>query len=253
MRSFQQQPDFDAARRRAILARVRGAVAHRDPSALLTLDDALAAFGRDGDMGCRVAEVPVDSIVGTQARDGDFDREFRPRSARVRERWLGVASAVRSGAELPPVELVGLGAMYFVRDGHHRVSVARALGWSTITARVQRICTVAYAELCIRLAHLPSKAAERLFLERVPLPDEIRERLWLDEPADWMRLADAAEAWGFRRGLDGRTPERRRDFAAAWWADEVLPAVAGACCDGLRDVQRYLDVLTHRQRNPDKV
>jgi hypothetical protein len=247
------QADFGAARRSAILARMRTVVAESDPAALITLDDALAAFGRDGIAESRIAEVPVAAIVGTQARPGEFDREFRPRSARVRERWLAVASAIESGARLPPVELTALGELYFVRDGHHRVSVARSLGWPTITASVQRICTVAYAEMCVRLAHLPNKAAERLFLERVPLPEAVRQRLWLDRPEDWLRLADAAEAWGFRRGIDGRRPELRREFAEAWWAEEVLASLAGRPCDGLRDVQRYLALLIQRQRYPDMV
>jgi hypothetical protein len=34
------------------------------------------------------------------------------------------------------VELIQIGEVYFVQDGHHRISVARALGQRTIEAQV---------------------------------------------------------------------------------------------------------------------
>lgn len=247
---------FAAARRGAVLARVRHAIAGRgaDYTALITLDDALAALGEDGVVGIRRAEVPVESIVGTLMRSDDFDREFRPRTARVRQRWQAVAGAVASGASLPPVELTRLGEMHFVRDGHHRIAVARALGRPTVEANVLRLCTVAFAMCCLRLMHLPSKAAERLFLERVPLPNEVRGQLWLDDPADWMRLTDAAEAWGFRNGMNAGSGRQLREFAEAWWSAEVLPAVTrNPGVHRQRDVQSYLALLEHRAHNPGMV
>lgn len=246
------EPDgYATARRGAIAARLRAVVTTRsfDRDTLITLDEALTALGTDGVLGQWRMEVPVASIVGTIARTGEFDREFRPLTPRVRQRWQAVLRADTTRA-LPPVELTRLGDMHFVRDGHHRIAVARALGRPTVEANVVRLCTIAFGMLCLRLAHLPSKAAERLFLERVPLPFGVRPQLWLDQPADWSRLADSAEAWGFRRGMDGRTERAREQFAEAWWAEEVLPSIAqrpDLARD--RDVESYVAVLTHRQGN----
>lgn len=203
-------------------------------------------------MGTRVADVPLAHIVGTAGRPFDFDHEFRLVNPRLRERWQQLACAVESGFEPPPVNLVQLGQLYFVRDGHHRVSVARARGQLVVTARVQRICTVAYAMACVRAAHLPNKAAERRFLERVPLPADVREDLWLDDPAEWMRLADAAEAWGLRRSLEHGAPTDRCELADTWWTEEVVPVLhrlrdAGVGLD-LRDVQLYVTALAARDR-----
>jgi hypothetical protein len=219
---------------------------------LIPLDDALDALGDDGFMDRRHAEVPLGNVVGTVNRPNDFDHEFRLVNQSLQDRWRRLATAVESGFEPPPVELIQLGELYFVSDGHHRVSVARALGRDSIPARVLRICTIAYAMCCLRLAHLPSKAAERRFLERVPLPEEVRSNLWLDQPADWMRLADAAEAWAFRRSLDSRRPIDRHQLARAWWTDEVMPVLeavraAGAGL-GMRDVQLYVTALAVRDR-----
>lgn len=186
------------------------------------------------------------------SRSADFDCEFRLLNSALADRWRRLERAVSAGFEPPPVELVQLGELYFVGDGHHRVSVARARGQREIRARVRRICTIAYAMACLRLAHLPSKAAECRFLARVPLPDELRTDLWLDEPADWARLADAAEAWAWRRAVDGCPPVDRQAFAENWWAEEVAPVLrrlraAGIGLD-LRDVELYVAALAIRDR-----
>lgn len=80
--------------------------------------------------------VPLDQICGSEGRVGDFDCDFYPLRQHTQERWLGIAAARQSGKELPPVALVQVGDIYFVRDGHHRISVARALGQTAIEARV---------------------------------------------------------------------------------------------------------------------
>jgi hypothetical protein len=81
-------------------------------------------------------EVSLDDIRGTEGRQNDFDDRFHPLTGRIRERWVSVARANKEGIDLPPVELIRVGKVYFVRDGHHRISVARAFGQSTITANV---------------------------------------------------------------------------------------------------------------------
>ncbi len=81
-------------------------------------------------------EVSLADIRGTEGRQNDFDDQFHPLSDRTRERWLSAARANEEGRSLPPVELIQVGEVYFVRDGHHRVSVARTFGQTTIHARV---------------------------------------------------------------------------------------------------------------------
>jgi len=86
------------------------------------------------DAGTRT--VPIHQIYGSEVRCGDFDCEFNPLHDHEKERWLGIARARRRGKVLPPVELVQVGEVYFVHDGHHRISVARAMGQQQIEARV---------------------------------------------------------------------------------------------------------------------
>ena len=80
--------------------------------------------------------VPLRQIRGSEGRCLDFDAAFHPLQYHTEARWLSIASAWHDGVSLPRVELIQIGDVYFVRDGHHRVSVARALGHEHIDAIV---------------------------------------------------------------------------------------------------------------------
>ena len=84
----------------------------------------------------RAQMVPLDAIVGTLEPTRHFDASFRPASEVLRGRWQRIALAHRRGDALPPIELVKRPDGYYVLDGRHRVSVARALGHPDIDARV---------------------------------------------------------------------------------------------------------------------
>lgn len=84
--------------------------------------------------GLKVVE--LNRIIGTEGRSTDFDSDFYPVSEKSRERWVNVALAYLDSLPLEPVELIEVGNAYFVRDGHHRISVARAFGQVAIDAEV---------------------------------------------------------------------------------------------------------------------
>lgn len=80
--------------------------------------------------------VPMNRIKGSEGRSGDFDCDFNPLNSRTRDRWMSIAQARAQGDTLPLVELIQLGDDYFVRDGHHRISLACAFGEAYIDAKV---------------------------------------------------------------------------------------------------------------------
>jgi hypothetical protein len=97
--------------------------------------------------------VEVEKIVGRVGRYKDFGRSFLPRKQSMGERWSCVDRAYRQGIELPAVSLYKIGETYFVRDGNHRVSVARYHKVVTIDAEVVEIRYVVglrQRELCER-------------------------------------------------------------------------------------------------------
>jgi len=80
--------------------------------------------------------IRLDRICGTLGRTGDFDSHFHPLEDRLRDRWVNIAIARSQNAPLESVALIQVGDFYFVKDGHHRISVARARGESAIDAEI---------------------------------------------------------------------------------------------------------------------
>jgi hypothetical protein len=99
---------------------------------------------------------------------------------------------------MPPIDVYRIGELHFVQDGHHRVSVARALGDTHIEAHVREVRTALGAESELRLRDLPLKQHERVFHERVPLPPEQRARIKLSDEWRYAQLGTLVEAWGLR-------------------------------------------------------
>ncbi len=83
-----------------------------------------------------VKVVPVHSIIGSEGRTADFDLDFHPLNETSQERWVSLAIAYLSRLPLPPIQLIQVGEVYFVRDGHHRISVSRAFGQIAMDAEV---------------------------------------------------------------------------------------------------------------------
>ncbi len=222
------QFDFGRARRRRALARLASRL-RREPNdvfVILPFEEVVEALGRVGERSLGMQSIDLDSIVGTVDRGREFDRAFRPVSGRVRTRWERIAAAQRRGESMPPIDVYRIGEVHFVRDGHHRVSVARALGLDTIDAYVTEVQTRVGAERGITLGDLPVKSHERLFFERVPLPSEARERIRLADPEEkYGELAEGVEAWGFRCMRDRGEMMNRKEVALAWFGDEYQPVV----------------------------
>ena len=135
-------PQIDADRAFTRLARSRrlAALAGR----LRGRHSALRVYGEPAPRGARgrpgTHEIPLDAIRGTvePARAALFDGAFRPAPG-ARSRWQRLWLAEQRGAVLPPISVVAVGDAYAIRDGHHRVSVARARGALMIDATVEGV------------------------------------------------------------------------------------------------------------------
>lgn len=219
--------DFLRARRRQVLARL-SAWLRREPddiNIMLPFDEVVEALGKRGETRLGLEMIPIESIVGSVDKTRDFDRWFRPTSGRVRARWERLATAARRGEEIPPIEVYRVGELHFVSDGHHRVSVACALGLTEIEAYVTQVDTKINPTGIRFRGDLIVKDYRRIFLDRVPLTGEARAEILMNDAWAYTELGEHIEAWGFRLMQDEGEFLDRPTVARRWYVEEFLPAV----------------------------
>lgn len=246
--------DFLRMRRRQVLARL----AHRlrrepdDVNLILPFDDVVAALGRRGERSLGLRTIKIDTIVGTVDSTRDFDRFFRPTTGRVRQRWERLALAQARGEAIPPIEVYRVGELHFVKDGHHRVSIAIAQGQTSIDAYVTEVLTVVDARGIRRRGDLITKDYERLFRSRVPLSPAQLAKITVSDPWSYAELGEAVEAWGFRCMQSAGKFLDREQVAKLWFEQEYRPVVRmlrEADLLGKRtEAEAYLAVASERYR-----
>lgn len=117
------------ARRNSLLAKLFG----REDGLKYLSDNALAA--RQNRVHAGIQNIPTKKIIGTVSRMDDFDQDFRPLKKHLRQRWVNIF-LLQDSTGWAPILVHKVGDEYFVEDGHHRVSVARAQGMLFIEAEV---------------------------------------------------------------------------------------------------------------------
>lgn len=172
MKQLRARADFETARIQAFL-RDAGSVLRGDVRSLLSFDEVRRAARLEGQSYRGLKDIPVADIRGSVGRPNDFDASFLPVKPQLRKRWEQLDGAMRRGEPVPPIEVYRLGNVYFVKDGHHRVSVARHLGWTTIPARVIELRTRAPLTSDMDAAALLQAKEYVDFLERTQL-DRVR-------------------------------------------------------------------------------
>ena len=243
---------FDKERRRRALSRLMARMRFEadDVSHMLPFEEVVAALGATSRASIGEQVIPLDAIVGTvDRRHGEFDRSFRP-SPNTRGRWERLAEARKRGEAMPPIDVFKIGDLYFVQDGHHRVSVARAMGDKDINANVVEVRTKLGAGRELRLADLPLKRHERVFHERVPLPPAMRDRIQLSDEWRYAQLATLIESWGYRASLERERVMDRPELALRWFREEYEPMVdmlrEAGLGGGGTETERYLRVVMLR-------
>jgi len=135
MYSTMTRHDFSRARMKESLGRIL-ALLKPQKDEMLSLGDIRSLLRPESETYKGMQTVPLDKIVGSEGRYRDFNRAFLPRHDKLMRRWMRVDEAHYRNVILPPIKLFQIGGAYFVRDGNHRVSVAKAQGAEFIDAEV---------------------------------------------------------------------------------------------------------------------
>jgi nucleotide-binding universal stress UspA family protein len=248
--------DFRRARQQAalqeVVSRLRGKSAD-----LLSFEDVRQKLHTAGSGVQRgIQNIPLSAIVGSVGRYSDFTRTFLPKNPKDEERWARIMALVADpgGGGLPPIEVIKVGDVYFVQDGHHRVSVARALGASTIEAYVNEISTKVPLSPEADPEDLILKEEFTNFLEQTKLnrshPDSDLE---LTVPGMFAELLDHIQVHQYFMGLQEQR-EIPIEEAAAHWYETVYRPVVEAIRErnilrefpGRTEADLYLWVSEHR-------
>jgi ParB/Sulfiredoxin domain len=198
---------------------------------LLPLDEATTRLRPSRRRYLGVHPIAVSSIVGTDSRSGDFDRDFHALRPHVRERRRRVAEAFPDG-DFPPIVVEKLGDAYFVIDGHHRVAVARARRMATIDAEVTELTARWHLSAdpdCLEFVHAEQ---ERIFMVESGLANVRPElRLRFTRPLGYRQLLETIQLHGYRLMLDAHRPLPRGEIALDWYSRVYLPALEFVDCE----------------------
>ena len=216
----QAQDDFERAYRRGFWRKLSSWFTG-ERNELLPFDAVRKRIPLRGQHYIGLQQVLIEQIVGSLGRYRDFDRAFLPKQARTRSRWVRIDSAHYDEIILPPVELYKMGEVYFVRDGNHRVSVAREKGQEFVDAYVIEIEVSVPLTTDMQMDDLDLKAEYAVFLEETNLA-EIRPgaQIELTLNGEYERLLEHISVHRWYLG-EGRGAEVPYEEAVASWYDNV--------------------------------
>lgn len=217
--------DFQDARRRAVIEQMVARLTGRSAD-LLAFEDVRAKLKAKGTKPRVLRQIPLDAIVGSVGRYADFTRSFLPRSVDNEARWVRVRIKIDELVGLPPIDVYQIGEAYFVRDGNHRVSVARELGATHIEAYVTEVETKVPLAPDVQPDELIVKAEYAEFLEQTGL-DRLRPEadLSMSVPGRYRDLSEHIDVYRYFRGSSEQREVPYREAVAGWYDDVYLPIV----------------------------
>jgi len=168
MNMIEGKSRFNSARARAFWKEMINFIRGK-PMELLSFDDIRSRLRLREESYKGLQDIPVDKIVGSVGRYREFTRDFLPKNAGLQERWSRVYAQANSLTGLPPIEVYKVNDLYFVRDGNHRVSVARQIGAKTIQAHVTELPTSIDLRPDMSPSEIEDAAAYAAFLEETGL------------------------------------------------------------------------------------
>jgi hypothetical protein len=223
--SSRVRADFSRARFKAFLNRAFAAVSGQ-PTTLLDYDEVKQSLHIGGPIYRGVHTVRMDQIVGSLNRYHEFDRAFLPAEGQLAARWQNVDTAFYKDISLPPVVLYKVGQVYFVVDGHHRVSVAREQGQEFIEAEVRECSTKVNITPDLKTEDLKILGEKVRFLERTRLDDlRPKAKIRLTIPDGFDRMLEHIAVHRYFMGLDWKRDITEEEAVTDWYDTVYYPII----------------------------
>lgn len=221
----QARNDFQQARFKAFFNRIWASLSGQRAN-LLSYDEIKEKLHIGGPIYRGVQTVRVEQIAGSLNRYHEFDRVFLPAHDKLASRWQSVNRAFYQDISLPPVVLYKVGQVYFVVDGHHRVSVARKQGQIFIEAEVRECSTRVNITPDLKPEDLEIIEDKVHFLERTAL-DTLKPDAYikLTIPDGFDRMLEHIAVHGYFMGLDLKRNITDEEAVIDWYDNVYMPVI----------------------------
>jgi hypothetical protein len=222
----QTESDFARARAKAFFGEIAAMIARRpnEPLSFEAVKRSLKIFGQSYR---GVQTVPITQIIGSATlRYNDFDRAFLPTQQRTKSRWRNIDRLYYQSVDLPPVQLYQVGEFYFVRDGHHRISVARERGQQFIEGEVVEVQTRVPLSPDLTALDLEIVGEYADFIERTQI-DKLRpeQTIKFSEPGGYARLIEHIAVHRYFMGIERKQKIPWLEAVASWYDHVYQPMV----------------------------
>lgn len=217
--------DFEKAHFKAFMHEIFGWLMKEDND-LLPFDEVQKSLPLHSQHYAGIHEISIDKIIGSVGRYQDFDRAFLPKRTTTRSRWVNIDRARMQDVSLPPIEVYKVGEAYFVKDGNHRVSVAREDGQVFIDAEVIEINLPIHFDPQTNVRDLILKHEYMEFLTQTGLKDLIPEAdIELSIPGMYEKLVDHIQVHRWYMGIKRKAEVPYSEAVISWYKKVYLPLV----------------------------
>ncbi len=223
---LQTNEDFEKAKTRGRIQSVLSSLAWKN-SDLLSFYAVTELIKPRHETYLGMRTIPIKDIIGSEGRYQDFSQAFYPKRELLRSRWRSIDGAVKRHIILPPISVYKVGQWYFVRDGNHRVSVAKAQGVEFIDAEVVELDTHIPLEAGLTMKQLRRRVAHyerKRFIEQYEptyLPmDEIR----FSSPGSYAELVHHFQVHKYYVN-EGKSEEMSFAEGATSWYEKVYKPI----------------------------
>ncbi len=232
----QASDDFNRARAREFFSRLVHLL-RREKSQLISFQDVKSLLRTRGEHYKGMQTVPIENIIGSEGRYRDFNKAFLPKHEYLRSRWERIDKARLRDEILPPIKLYQVGEAYFVRDGNHRVSVAKSQGVMAIDAEVVAITSdfpfkpgMTHQQLVDELL----KWEKEKFLTQTHLDRIIpMDHLLFSAPGRYDEIISHIEGHKYYMNLNPGTKLTFNEAAKSWYYQIFLPIIQAVMKEGL--------------------
>jgi len=193
---------------------------------LLPFDEFRKVLTLRGQYEKGIQQIPLDKIIGSVGRYNDFDKAFLPKQRHTRMRWINVDMANLQDIVLPPIAVYKIGEVYFVRDGNHRVSVAREKGQAFIDANVIELVTDVEVDENTDIDDLILRQEKARFYKETGILDLRPEaKIDLTLPGAYDKLLEHISVHRWYLGERLQREVSHAEAVAGWYDEVYLPLV----------------------------